>query len=533
MAQLPLPPPPVVKEDPLQRWLNLLWKRVNSAGQVLWSYLDFRGSDLADLEKRRYSDLQDIPARPVFFPEGGEEGGEDWLSRFSNLSPPPNTTGLEIRQEVTGVLSGGLLTATPGGTTFSISDGTGQIVDSYSTPLAPRITGISWQGLTAITDSYLSGEVTYVSVNAAGTVIQATTMPTQDALRSQLLVGYLIHSGGAIRNIVPNLVTAYQNGYLAQDLMAALGTITSGCVYSGGAGLTLARSAGRLFRRGADYATDLATPNEVSLGAVAPANTETHCRNGSNTVFSASPIVTSLNVAVYDNGAAASAGVPSGTVSTNQWQAMRLHLSTTGVAVVQYGQAVYNSLANAQAGVGAEVFYQDPLLVLPAFRGYMFVRGGASNLSDPGDAVFQSAGKLGDVASGSGGGATGPVGPQGPQGLTGFGLDGLDGEDGIGIPGPRGLDGRQGMPGVSLILEGEQGEDGFPVPVPGPQGPSGPQGVQGTQGLQGLPGTALLLEGECGEDGFGVPGPPGPAGPAGPSGGGSSPWVLAFAAAHG
>lgn len=68
MSQVPLAPPSPSK-DPIQdRWLYLLWKRISSSGQLLWSYLDFGGSNLADLETRNYSDLQNIPARPVFFP---------------------------------------------------------------------------------------------------------------------------------------------------------------------------------------------------------------------------------------------------------------------------------------------------------------------------------------------------------------------------------------------------------------------------------------------------------------------------------
>lgn len=73
MAQLPLPPPPLTKDPGQDRWFVLLWKRINSAGQILWSYLDFSGSDLADLEKRSYHDLQDKPPIPVMLDDGLDE----------------------------------------------------------------------------------------------------------------------------------------------------------------------------------------------------------------------------------------------------------------------------------------------------------------------------------------------------------------------------------------------------------------------------------------------------------------------------
>jgi hypothetical protein len=73
MSQVPLAPPPPSRDPVQDRWFYLLWKRISSSGQLLWSYLDFGGSNLADLETRRYSDLQEIPARPVFFPPDDPE----------------------------------------------------------------------------------------------------------------------------------------------------------------------------------------------------------------------------------------------------------------------------------------------------------------------------------------------------------------------------------------------------------------------------------------------------------------------------
>jgi hypothetical protein len=364
----------------------------------------------------------------------GEDAVEDSLMLSpANTPPPPNTTGIEIRQEITGVLSGGLLQGTTGSTTFSITDGTGQFVNSWTNQLAPTIHQIKWSGLAGITDSYLSSEVTYVSIDEGGAVVQSTSIPSNDTLRTQIIIGFLVHTAGTIQSFIPAPVLAYENGFLAQDLLGALGTITNGCVYSGGTGLTLARSAGRLMGRGRHYSLDNQTPNEAQLDAVNPATIITHCRNGSNTVFSASGAGTTIIVNKYDDGSAAPAGVPVGVVSTNNWQAMRLHLSSTGTAVVQYGQVLYNSLTNAIAGVSTETFYQDPLLAATAFRGYMFVRGGASNLSSSGDAAFQAAGKLGDTLSG--GGSGGSPGPTGATGSAVFIMMEDPEEGGMSLPG--------------------------------------------------------------------------------------------------
>jgi hypothetical protein len=60
MSQLPLPPHPPTGNSTFDRWLILLRKRINSAGQILWAYLDFSGSNLTDLETRNHNDLQTL-----------------------------------------------------------------------------------------------------------------------------------------------------------------------------------------------------------------------------------------------------------------------------------------------------------------------------------------------------------------------------------------------------------------------------------------------------------------------------------------
>lgn len=317
----------------------------------------------------------------------------------NTLTANLKTGGVLLRHEVTGVMTGGILSVVVGGTTFSITDGSGQIVDNFTAPLSPTITSVSWSGKTGVTDTFLSDPATYVLLNSAGAVVQQNSAPTDDELRDKILVGVIAHSNNLIIAFAPLMVASYNNGNLAQDILSALGTITTGCTYSGNAALTMARSSGSIFRRGAQYLTDTKTPNAVDLTLQNPVQFASYCRNGSNTVFSNSSVGTTLTVNRYDDGTAAAAGIPNGVLLNNRWQALRLFLSTNGFTLLQYGQTTYNSLNDAVEGVGGETFYQTPITRLTAFRGYLFVRGGAANLSSIGDAFFQSAGKLGDVGT--------------------------------------------------------------------------------------------------------------------------------------
>lgn len=61
MARNPLGPPPFIKqESAFDRWMRLLWQRVVDTGQILWSQLDFTGSNLTDIATRNHADLQNI-----------------------------------------------------------------------------------------------------------------------------------------------------------------------------------------------------------------------------------------------------------------------------------------------------------------------------------------------------------------------------------------------------------------------------------------------------------------------------------------
>jgi hypothetical protein len=59
MAQNPLPPPPP-SGGVLDGWLYMLWRRLTQAGQILWSSIDFSGSNITDIATRDHADLQNL-----------------------------------------------------------------------------------------------------------------------------------------------------------------------------------------------------------------------------------------------------------------------------------------------------------------------------------------------------------------------------------------------------------------------------------------------------------------------------------------
>lgn len=101
MAQQPLPPPPTARDrfdsPAWQSWIMLLVNRLTKAGQILWSQLDFTGSNLTNLATRNHNDLQGM--------QGGAAGEYNHLTnaQWSAIEGLPgvrlesNADGLSVR----------------------------------------------------------------------------------------------------------------------------------------------------------------------------------------------------------------------------------------------------------------------------------------------------------------------------------------------------------------------------------------------------------------------------------------------------
>ena len=80
----------------------MLWMRISSSGQLLWSYLDFTGSNLTDLATRNHNDLENIAGGALndyyHFTVAQHtdltDGGDSTLHYHASDRSLANTTGL-------------------------------------------------------------------------------------------------------------------------------------------------------------------------------------------------------------------------------------------------------------------------------------------------------------------------------------------------------------------------------------------------------------------------------------------------------
>lgn len=305
--------------------------------------------------------------------------------------------------ESTGVLTGGVLSVGTPNTTFSITDGTGQIVDATGTK-----TNVSWSGKTNIPVTNIATQlITFVALDSGSNVIQSTTKFTPQQSRTLIILGVVVHVNLTNVDTVNNeQKIAYNAMSSTYDGWESLGFFNvSGNVFSAnGANLNINKSAGVLFKMGSNYDTDVNNPHRRTLVSLTPAQFQYRFSNGSSGILTE----TNIDPNNLDNGAGGLTAV-----GVNKWSIQRIYSFTSNNVKIQRGVADYNTKDLAIAAISTEAYVTEPSIAANGLlRGWLIVKQGATALNDPLQAVFLSSGKLGEVGSGGGGaGATSPAFP--------------------------------------------------------------------------------------------------------------------------
>ena len=299
----------------------------------------------------------------------------------------------------TGVQTGGVLSVGTPNTTFSITDGTGNIIvddplgtgDITSTPVA-------WTGKTNIAVTNIGTQlITFILVDNTGTVIQQSSRPTIVERRNNIYLGVLVHVNLTTVDVVNN-----QQDYSVEpisqlrDLTQAIGfiNIEGNVLGDTGSGLTITKGAGSMFATGSNYADNPHAPNTRPLPTIDTSTTgvfQYRMSDGTNTT----PDNTDIDPNSYES--------PLGTltaVSNSKFTIQRFYSFTSNNLKAQYGQQQYNSLAEAEADLSGTFTTEPSILSNGLLIGYLIVKKGVTNLTTAiagGDAQFFTASKFGVV----------------------------------------------------------------------------------------------------------------------------------------
>jgi len=321
-------------------------------------------------------------------------GSTNDLYFTQNGSGYGNTTRLRWLEGnlYTGLLSGGVLSTTPGTTTFNLSSGSGIIVtlnaSTGSSDPYPTVQYLRWNTFTgqAVTNIATS-KITYVSVNSAGTINQSTTPigyadPTQ--WDNQIELGVILHLSGSVTTGVYNAPqVAYGQSQRTDDFIRAFGPVkVSGhTLQASGSSptLSLKKTSGVSYNNGSNYVTNPNHPSTVSDPAIDVSKIYRYYISGSTPIIDTGvanagyTAIDSKNYVDTTTGTLTAVGAGFFSIQRVFW----IPNSPTNAFIVYYGNARYGNLVDATNAKDSEPFSEAPNTAQNAvFIGYIIVQGG-------------------------------------------------------------------------------------------------------------------------------------------------------------
>lgn len=298
----------------------------------------------------------------------------------------------------TGILRGGAFSVNASNPqALDISPLHGYIVDYVTDPANPTITPLTTTTTMTVTlnAAALTRVITFWLMDVTGAILQQATPPTNEQRRTHLQLGYTAYDSVAgtifASQDTPVILPQLTNQFF--DLMYSLGafSITGNVTAPDGSNLTITKTQGLIFSVG--FSRDVA-PNNPHVSTIA-AQAPVTLRHFSQSLTFQGPYTSILDVGNYDlNGVITPVG--GGANSATNFRVFAIGDSAVvNQIVVQYGQNVHSSLANAVAALRQGTYVLNPTFGRAvALIGYISVIRTATNLSDPAQAVFTKASKF-------------------------------------------------------------------------------------------------------------------------------------------
>jgi hypothetical protein len=310
----------------------------------------------------------------------------------------------------TGLLYGGLLSINSGNTaTFDVTAGLGVFVNinaTTSSAPAPTVSYASWTAKTGVTLAGLtSADISFVSVNSSGQLVQTTVPFTSSQYETQIPLGALIHPSRSYITFAQSYPhVAYDQAGQSDLFIRSFGPLKiSGHDISGyGATLQLSRASGSAYAIGRNYPNDPNSPNLVSDTNANPASVIYRQYRGATSGSWNTVVNTSVDPHYYDNGSGTLQPVPGGRYTI---QRVFYFPNSPTVLLVYYGRATYNSIDTAKAALVFEQFSESQDTSDSAiFCAYLIIKSGISNFSATGDYSIIQGGLFRSTVNVGGGG---------------------------------------------------------------------------------------------------------------------------------
>ncbi len=306
--------------------------------------------------------------------------------------PYTNTTRLRWLEGnlYTGILHGGVLTSTPGSTTFTVTEGEGLIVSlnafTASAPY-PTVKLISWPTSTQPITYSGSAKITFVGINNVGEIVQQTNAWGSTDINqwdNQIELGVVLHLSGSVSSGVFNSQQiSYGIPQQTDDFFRSFGPlkISGHTLQASGSSPTLSikKTGGSAYREGANYVINPNHPSTVVENDFNTSKIYRYYLSGSTPIIDTG--IDNAGYTTIDNNyyVDTTTGLLA-TVGNSNWTIQRVFWipnSPTNAFIVYYGNAIYSTLLDAVNAKDSEPFAESPNTTLNAiFVGYIIIEGG-------------------------------------------------------------------------------------------------------------------------------------------------------------
>lgn len=287
----------------------------------------------------------------------------------------------------TGILTGGEITINTNPTLFDVAAGTGLIID-WTGPSAPQRKFISWDALIAQTVPNFASQFTSLYFDANGDLQKDSGIAPEGAVfRARIYLQAIVHQSGVqIDSVSSGSNPAYEVAAAIYDYVRFLGPLNKGnCFSPNGVNLIFNKGSGQTALPFINRANDPQNPTiQTDAEIIGVTNFAYNYQDGAggfNFVFPSN----SIDPDFYDDGTGTL-----NSVTNNRFTVQRLYwFPQSGTVTVTYGQAEYQTFADAKAAIQLEAPSIDPVVLNNgSFTTALIVQQGATDSSDPTQAEY-------------------------------------------------------------------------------------------------------------------------------------------------
>ena len=297
-----------------------------------------------------------------------------------------------------GIVAGGDISVNGGSpSAIDISPFIGYITDFTTDPFNPSITRIDFPGVVGLERDAgsLARTVTSWLMDENQVITQVPSPTTNEQRRTHIRIGLTAQVGGVITIDQTLPIIMQQPANQLSDLMVSLGpfNVSGNVITPNGVNLMVNQSAGKIFSQAFNHFVGPVQTNDPHVSTT-QAQTPAQYRYTTSTSTTFGVLRNTIDVANYaPGGIITPIGGGAGTSAIHRVYLFPAN-NVVDQLVIQYGGNTYTSLANAVAAIGAGTFTPNPMLSDSALIAYVVATRTATDLSNPTQATFVSAGKF-------------------------------------------------------------------------------------------------------------------------------------------